>query len=121
VSSLALVAVIAVALTGAIQTLLFLPSLGDLFTSAYGWFALAKTGGLLALVGFGAYHRQRAVPRLSATLSDLDAGLLRASVRREIVVMIVVILLGGLLAYIPPPEDRPRAGDTAALVPNERR
>ena len=109
VSSLAFIAVIAVALSGVVQTLLFLPSLGDLVTSAYGWFALAKTAGLVALVGFGAYHRQRAVPRVTASLSEVDAALLRSSVRREIIVMTVVVLLGGVLAYVPPP------GEDAAM------
>ena len=110
VSSLALAAVIAVAATGALQTWLFLPTIGDVFTSAYGWFALAKTAGLLALVGFGAYHRQRVLPRLAAA-AEGGIATLRASVSREITVMVIVILLGGLLAYVPPPGE----GDEASM------
>jgi copper transport protein len=114
VSGAALVAVIAVALSGVVQTLTFLPSVRDVFTSPYGWFALAKTAGVLVLVGFGAYHRQRAMPRLveacyaaartPGAARGVDASVpMRASVRRELVVMAIVILLGGLLAYVPPP------------------
>ena len=109
VSGAALVAVIAVALTGAVQTLTFLPSVRDVLTSPYGWLALAKTGGLLVLVGFGAYHRQRVMPRLAAARAMSGAAgvdscmLMRTSVRKELAVMAVVILLGGLLAYVPPP------------------
>jgi len=102
VSSRALIAVVAVAFTGVVQTRLFLPSWGDLVTSAYGLFALAKTAGLLALAGFGAYNRQRLMPRIAASAAAGGAAL-RASVTREIFVMALVILLGGLLAYVPPP------------------
>lgn len=105
VSSFALISVIVIAASGVLQALLFLPTLGAFVTSAYGRLALAKVAGLVALIAFGAYNRQRLVPRLVGdTVSDVtDTGSLRTSVRREIVVMIVVILIGGLLAYVPPP------------------
>ena len=103
VSGLALAAVVLVALSGVIQTLLFLPTLRDVLTSPYGWFALAKSAGLLILVGFGAYHRQRVMPEVSSARDATGSLALRASVRREIVIMVLIILLGGLLAYIPPP------------------
>ena len=102
VSTLALVAVIAVALTGVLQTWLFLPKLGDVITSPYGWFALAKTAGLLVLAGFGAYHRKRLIPQLAAVAKGGEVTM-RVWVAREIWVMLAVILLGGLLAYVPPP------------------
>jgi copper transport protein len=110
VSSRALVAVIAVAFTGVVQTRLFLPAWGDLTSSAYGLLAIAKTTGLLALIAFGAYHRQRLVPRVAAAArTSTDVAVLRRSVSREIVVIALVILLGGLLAYVPPP------GEDAAM------
>jgi copper transport protein len=106
VSANALAAVIAVAFTGVVQTRLFLPSWGALTSSPYGWLALAKTAGLLVLVGFGAYHRQRVMPRIAAAArAATDVATLRSSVAREIAVMAVVILLGGLLAYVPPPAE----------------
>jgi copper transport protein len=106
VSSNALAAVIAVAFTGVVQTRLFLPSWSALTSSPYGWLALAKTAGLLVLVGFGAHHRQRLMPRIAAAArAATDVATLRSSVAREIAVMVVVILLGGLLAYVPPPAE----------------
>jgi putative copper export protein len=115
VSTLALIAVIAVAVTGFLQTILFLPSISDVFTSPYGWIALAKTAGFFVLAGFGAYHRQRAMPRMEASLSEMDFAILRRSVRREIAVMVAVILLGGLLAYVPPPEDGASVSPSATV------
>jgi copper transport protein len=106
VSARALIAVIAVAFTGVVQTRLFLPSWGALVSSAYGALALAKAAGLLVLIAFGAYHRQRLMPRVAAAARSMaDVTALRGSVAREIVVMAVVILLGGLLAYVPPPDE----------------
>jgi copper transport protein len=110
VSTLALGAVIAVALTGVLQTWLFLPKIGDVLTSPYGWFALAKTAGLLALAGFGAYHRKRLIPQLAAVAQGGEVTM-RTWVAREIWVMLVVILLGGMLAYVPPPGE----GDEASM------
>jgi copper transport protein len=104
VSSRALIAVIAVAFTGVVQTRLFLPSWGDLVSSTYGQLALVKAAGLLVLVAFGAYHRQRLMPRVAAAARTVaDVAALRGSVAREVAVMALVILLGGLLAYVPPP------------------
>ncbi|AHG92244.1 copper resistance protein CopC (plasmid) [Gemmatirosa kalamazoonensis] len=99
VSAIALVAVVLVALSGAAQALLFLPTPIALVRSAYGAVTLAKVVGLLALAGFGAYHRFRVLPRLERDRRTGFGGALRA----EVLVMAVVILLGGLLAYIPPP------------------
>ena len=97
---------LAVAFTGVVQTRLFLASWSGLVTSAYGLLVLAKTAGLVALVAFGAYHRQRLMPQVVATLTAATgARVLRASVVREVIVIAIVILLGGLLAYVPPPSE----------------
>jgi copper transport protein len=100
VSSLALIAVIVVTLSGVVQTRLFLPVWGDLVHSQYGLIVLAKLAGVGVLVLFGAYHRYRVLPRLS------DAAVAEqfpVSLRREIAVMSLLVLLGGLLAYLSPP------------------
>jgi copper transport protein len=102
VSSRAMAAVIAVAVTGVVQTWLFLTAVSDVVTSPYGWFVIAKTTGLLVLMGFGAYHRQRLMPRIAAGSAG-DSMTLRRSVGREIAIMAVVILLGGVLSYVAPP------------------
>ena len=105
VSTRALWSVIAVAFTGVVQTRLFLDSWSALVSSAYGLLVLAKTAGLLILVAFGAYNRQRVMPRLTTAPNATEVGVLRSSVVREVVVVAIVILLGGLLAYVPPPAE----------------
>ena len=110
VSTFALVAIIAVAFTGVLQTWLFLPTIRDVLTSPYGWFVVAKTAGLFALAGFGAYHRKRLIPQLAAA-AEGGVVTMRTWVAREIWVMLAVILLGGLLAYVPPPGE----GDEASM------
>jgi copper transport protein len=105
VSSLALIAVIVVTFSGVVQTVFFLPKLTDVYSSAYGAVSLAKLAGLLVLVGFGAHHKFRVLPRL---MQDPGAaGRFSATLRREVVVMTIVILLGGLLGYVPPPDAAP--------------
>jgi copper transport protein len=99
VSSIALLAVIATAVSGMVEAFLFLPTLSDLFTSDYGLTLLGKTAGLLILVLFGAYHRYRVLPVMAVS----GDARFRGSIRRELVVMIAVIMLGGLLAYVPTP------------------
>jgi copper transport protein len=106
VSAAALAAVLVVALTGVVQTVLFLPSLLDLFRSAYGWTTLAKVAGLMVLAAFGARHRYRLLPRLAAAQGG---GELLRSVRAEVAVMLLVVLIGGFLAYVPPPSAPPPA------------
>lgn len=99
VSSLALVAVIAVAATGFLQNWLISPGLAALTSTRYGQIALAKTVGLAVLVGFGAYHRFRLVPALDA---DADPAAFAKSVRREAWVMGIVIFLAAFLSHTSP-------------------
>src|SRR4051812_1376259 len=62
VSRVAMLCVIAVAISGLVQALLFLSTPGDLLHSPYGLLVLAKIAGTLILIGFGAYHRRRTMP-----------------------------------------------------------
>lgn len=98
VSSLALGAVIVIALTGILQTLLILPAAADLVRSTYGLLVLGKAVGLAALVVFGFRNRFGLLPALPEA-----SGRLRGSVRLETLLMGAVILLAGFLAYVPPP------------------
>ncbi|MBC7789209.1 MAG: copper resistance protein CopC/CopD [Anaerolineae bacterium] len=100
VSSVALIAVIAIFLTGSLETLLFINFPGDLIRADYGRLVLLKVLGLVLLVGAGAYNRFALVPRLEepGTTSRLSR-----SVRNEIVIVSIVILIGGFLGYVPTP------------------
>jgi copper transport protein len=100
VSSVALVTVVLIFVTGSLETVLFLNSPADLIHSAYGRLVLAKVVGLAILVGFGAYNRFGLLPRLDD--SDTPRRLNR-SVSQELVIVTLVILIGGFLAYVPTP------------------
>jgi copper transport protein len=122
VSSVALAAVIVVALSGAVQSLLFLPSVGALFSTTYGRLVIAKMLGMAFLVAFGAHHRFRVMPRLhgvevepggSSPEATVTCVMLRRSVWREVAVMAAVIALGGLLAYVSP--NAPQAAIVAGV------
>ena len=100
VSSVALIAVIAIFLTGSLETLLFINSPGDLIHAVYGRLVLLKLLGLVLLVGAGAYNRFALVPRLDEPGATTK---LSRSVRNEIVIVSMVILIGGFLGYVPTP------------------
>jgi copper transport protein len=100
VSSIALIAVIVIALSGLLQTFFFLNAPGDLIASTYGRLVIAKMAGLAILIGFGAYNRYALLPRLDTT--DGARNLSR-SVKLEIAVLVTIILIGGFLAYEPTP------------------
>lgn len=100
VSSAALLASGVILLTAVVQDLLYLPSLGALFSSTYGNLLLAKSGGFAALIGFGAYNRFRLIPALRETEGH---PALRRSVRLELIVMVVIVLVAVALAQVPPP------------------
>jgi copper transport protein len=106
VSSIALVSMIVLALTGIAQVVILVPTFAGL-RSAYGATVLAKILGLAVLVTFGAYHRERVLPRLATDVDGMEAFAFRTSLRREIAVLWLVILLGGFLGYVSPPVAAP--------------
>jgi copper transport protein len=95
VSNLAFASVIVIVLSGVVQWRYFLPTF-DLLHSTYGILLLAKLGGMLVLLAFGAHHRYRVIPRLQR------AGRFNATLRAEVYLMLVVAVLGAFLAYTPP-------------------
>lgn len=99
VSNIALASISVVAVTGIVQTVLFLNKPADLVQSQYGITILAKVVGLLALAGFGVYHR-------SCIRNRTPNDVFRKSLRREVIVMMLVVMIGGFLAYVPTPMRR---------------
>jgi copper transport protein len=104
VSRVAMICVIVIAVSGLLQSWLFLSSPSDLVHSPYGLLVLAKITGTLVLIGFGAHHRKRTMPRGEEVWSPERFA---ATLRGELAVMAVVVLIGGLLAYVPPPQAMP--------------
>lgn len=100
VSSVALISVIVIALSGLLETFFFLNTPADLTGSPYGRRVLAKMIGLAILIGLGAYNRFGLLPTLDATDGP---GKLSRSVRVEVAVLTMIIVIGGFLAYEPTP------------------
>lgn len=100
VSSAALLASGLILVTAIAQDLLYLPSIASVFSTDYGTLVLAKGAGFVALVGFGAYHRFRLIPRLEAGRGD---AALQRSVRLELLVMVIVVFVAVALSQTPPP------------------
>ncbi|MFW6039871.1 MAG: copper resistance CopC/CopD family protein [Gemmatimonadota bacterium] len=101
VSTAAFWASAAILVTAVVQDLLYLPSIGAIFTSEYGKLLLAKGAGFAALIGFGAYNRLRLIPALDE--AGAGAARLRRSVRLELIIVIVVVLVAVALGQVPPP------------------
>jgi copper transport protein len=107
-SNLALVCVVAVALTGAFQAWLELGSWGALVQTAYGLSVSAKIALTVLMLGFGSFNILVARPRLSALVAQRIAvlgGVLRAfgrSVRAELVVGVLVLAVAAILTGLPP-------------------
>ena len=102
VSSIALMGVIAIGVTGVVQGLLLVPTFGSL-SSSYGVTLLLKVAGLGLLTGLGAYHRFRVLPRLVADRGIPVVESFGRSLRGEIAVLWLVVVIGGFLAYLTPP------------------
>ncbi|HEU4747078.1 MAG TPA: copper resistance protein CopC [Gemmatimonadaceae bacterium] len=100
VSSFASFALIAVVITGVVQTQLFLGWPWDVFGTNYGRLVLAKIGGLIALALLGGYNRFRLVPDLD---DSRKGARLSRSVVQELVVMTAILLVSGFLANVPIP------------------
>lgn len=100
VSSTALICVIAILLSGVLQTALFLNTPGDLIHSGYGRLALIKMAGLAVLIGLGAFNRFILLP---AVQDPSIRPALSRTVRQEIAIVIILIVVGGFLAYVPTP------------------
>ena len=100
VSSAALLSVILIAASGIVQSARFVGDFSAYWGTPYGRGVLAKWAGLLVLIGFGAFHRFRAIPEMESTAGGQG---LRRTVRLETIVMLAVVMLAAWLARIAPP------------------
>ena len=107
-STVALAAVAVLVASGTVQAILDLEAFGDLVHSAFGRAILVKIGLLVALIGLGAWNRQRTRPRLDALAARRAtpgaAGVeLRRALRAELVLMLAVLsVTAALVSYAPP-------------------
>lgn len=106
-SPLALLAVVALAVSGVVQALVLLGGVGDLLSSAYGRLVLVKAGLLLVLAALGALQRRRVMPRLRAAAQSASApgeagALLRRVLRAEAVMLAMVFVATAVLSGTAP-------------------
>lgn len=100
VSGTALLAVILISASGMVQSARFVGDLAAFTHTSYGRGVLLKSTGLAVLVGFGAWHRLRAMPDLE--LEGARQGF-RRTVRLETIVMLAVVMVAAWLARVSPP------------------
>lgn len=116
-SPLALGGVLALELTGTIQSIVYLDAFGDLVGDAFGRAILAKVLLVLALMVLGGLNRRLVMPRLAVQARAAGGpgaagALLRRLVAVELGLLAAVLAATGLLAGYGPPSSA--AGDAGA-------
>lgn len=107
-SPLALAAVLALALTGVIQTIAYLGSLQDLVDTGFGRAVSIKAALLVALAGLGAVNRRRLLPALKELARHgkgpgRPGALLRRTIGAEVaLVALALAVTAALVSYAPP-------------------
>ncbi|MBF0807292.1 copper resistance protein CopD [Rothia nasimurium] len=101
-SVLALFGFVLVVLSGVVNALVRMNSLGDLFTTTYGALVLAKLMLTLVLGAFGVVHRLRLIPMMQSGLTSAAHGLWYA-IACELVLMGATSGLAVSLSRTPPP------------------
>ncbi|HET7263152.1 MAG TPA: CopD family protein [bacterium] len=107
-STVAGIAILSVAVTGALRAIDNVGAWDALLSTDYGRLIVVKAALLLSLAGLGWVNRYRAIPRLPDT-----AGLLRKVAAMELAVGAVVLLLTGLLTGLAPARQAAEAAAAA--------
>ncbi|HTU14184.1 MAG TPA: copper resistance protein CopC [Solirubrobacterales bacterium] len=121
-STVALVAVIVIAVSGSIQAIVEVNSFPALVDTAFGRAVLIKIILFAALIAFGASNRRRIIPALVARRErgegPGETGLrARRNLRLEVVLVMAVLALTAALVSYPPPtasQSGPVSGSVAA-------
>jgi len=121
-SRLAIISVIALAVTGTYNLILHSTDLGAILGSAYGQLLAIKIAAFAVLVGLGAINLRRLTPMLRARsepqAANSDAGTAPArlgrNVRIEIALGAVALFCAGGLTLLPPPSGAGGAGLAAS-------
>jgi copper transport protein len=107
-SPVAFAAVLAILITGLVQSWFEVEKLDNLLDTAFGRSALIKFGLLVGpLMALGAYNQRRLLPRLRHAATDgvtpgRDGVLLRRSIRTEVALLAVVLgVTAALVSYAP--------------------
>ena len=99
-SPLAVVAVLAVMVSGLVTTVFHLETVEQVWTTRYGQVLLLKVGLFLVTGAIGFWNWQRMTPRLGNVFATYD---LRRSIRFEVAAAFIVLLLTALLIHLAMP------------------
>jgi copper transport protein len=108
-SSLAVVAVVVLVVTGVYRALAELPSFDALWTTSYGVVLMVKLAIFVLMVLLAAWNRFALHPRLERDALGISPGgasalaALRTSIRAEVVLAALVMVSVAVLVSIPPP------------------
>jgi copper transport protein len=94
VSRIAIVSISIVALSGVVETLLFVDAVPGRIGLLYAILLIAKIAGLFVLAAFGTYHR-------NMIKRGTVGAPFRKSLKRENAVMVAIVMIAGFLAYVP--------------------
>lgn len=118
-SALALYGSLLLAISGIVSAMLRLNEPGELFETGYGWLLVGKSGTLVVLLGFGAFWRLRAIPKLVRTPKSASASSLLPTVKLvlvELAIMAVATGVAGALGRSEPPKPNLPLRDTLTEV-----
>ena len=119
-STVALVSVALIGVSGAIQAIIDVGSIGDLFTTQFGRAVAIKIALFILILGLGAANRMRVIPGLVRRLEKAESpgepgGRLRRLLRVEMVTVVAVLGVTAALVSYPPP-DAITAGPSSGSV-----
>ncbi|MCB8915311.1 MAG: CopD family protein [Thermoleophilales bacterium] len=119
-STVAFVAVALIGVTGAIQAIIEVGSVPDLFDTQFGRAVLIKIILFAALIALGAANRTRIIPGLVRRLDHSESpgrpgNRLRQSLRLEVILVTVVLGVTAALVSYPPP-DSIQSGPSSGAV-----
>jgi copper transport protein len=120
-STLALIAVATILITGITQSIAEIGSFEALFGSAFGRAVLIKFALLVILIGLGTYQRRRIVPGMEslAAAGETPAqtgARLRRILQAEIALIAVIMIVTGALASYSPPTTAASGPETATAT-----
>ena len=119
-STIALVAVALIGVSGAVQSIVEVGSVPDLFDTQFGRAVSIKIVLFAILIGLGAANRTRIIPGLVRRLDRAESpgepgNRLRQSLRLEVVLVTIVLGVTAALVSYPPP-DSIQAGPASGAV-----
>jgi copper transport protein len=108
-SAIALTAVALIAVSGAIQAIIEVGSIPDLFATQFGRAVVIKVVLFAVLIGIGVNHRTRLIPKLVARFENSESpgapgNRFRRLLRIEVALVVAVLGVTAALVSYPPPD-----------------